>query len=933
MISRLRFYLMYALRNIQRGSRWTTLAILCITAGVATVVALRSLGLAIGDTLVNNVRIETKGDLLVHNDGLFASFGSNEPKALSAAQLEILLNWADDKGASTAAFMVGRNLQISKSDKEQFGRPSFIGSTFIDPKTYPPTHTILALDPPDVPLGQLFTGGNDVVISENLAQQSEMKVGDLVRVTGTEELYTVRGIVSAMEESGITNFLNAFFGFAYFDLANAAQVINEDYAANRIGIVFPASPDERHIAQYSEELAQIAPDTRITSTNDFLRRYEDIAQYLGDFVVVMGLGSLLIGGVGIMNTMLVLVRRRTNEIAAIKTFGVNARQVAALFLTEGLMLGILGSLFGVVVGIGLSIIVNEYGSVALRQPLIWRIYPEALLFGFTLGIVVTAIFGVVPILTAVRVRPNIILRPNENHLAALGILQSIALLIFVTISLGLVVGHIVRPSFELTVARIANPPTEARFSRQTDGASTVDAAPESETPLTETDDIEFEDRDDLPSGVRSGAIDLVLPSPYLAGVIGVAATFVIFGLMIALLWLIVYLIGKAPTFGMVTLRLALRNLSTSRLRTATTLLALSAGMFALSSITFVGEGTRELLNFQLSRSFGGNVLVFPFPGLPQSMIENALDSALHDIDLQYRSTIATYDANITAIGSQAINQDNNLRLSVWDSDKPDIYSGQGTAVAGRMLSLNDRGQQLIVLPLESASQLEIQVGQLIDMKIEDSRAIQFEVVGIIDSATAFATDSGAGALVPPDALPATLKPDSKFYTYQVPPAELNRALAELSAVIFAFAIDVQFIDGLIGRLINQFAAIPTIVGLLSLFAAAVIMANTVALSTLERRRQIGILKAIGLKSGRVLRVMLIESSLVGLLSAVIGIGLSALIISLLSAAGGIVIPLPEDARITAVALLIASIFIGWTATFLSARVALKERVMNVLRYE
>ena len=51
-------------------------------------------------------------------------------------------------------------------------------------------------------------------------------------------------------------------------------------------------------------------------------------------------------------------------------------------------------------------------------------------------------------------------------------------------------------------------------------------------------------------------------------------------------------------------------------------------------------------------------------------------------------------------------------------------------------------------------------------------------------------------------------------------------------MIFALAIDVQFIDGLIGRLIDQFAAIPTIVGLLSLFAASVIMANTVALSTL-----------------------------------------------------------------------------------------------------
>ena len=86
----------------------------------------------------------------------------------------------------------------------------------------------------------------------------------------------------------------------------------------------------------------------------------------------MGLGALLVGGVGIMNTMLVLVRRRTSEVAAIKTFGLRGRQVAALFFTEALMLGIIGSLLGVIVGIGLSVIVNEYGAVALRQPLIWK---------------------------------------------------------------------------------------------------------------------------------------------------------------------------------------------------------------------------------------------------------------------------------------------------------------------------------------------------------------------------------------------------------------------------------------------------------------------------------------------------------------------------------------------------------------------------------
>ena len=232
-------------------------------------------------------------------------------------------------------------------------------------------------------------------------------------------------------------------------------MISEDFAPNRIGVLLPAAADEAQLRALEAEIESIAPAARTSVIADFLQRYEAISQYLGDFVVVMGLGALLIGGVGIMNTMLVLVRRRTNEIAAVKTFGLRGSQVAALFLTEGLMLGFLGSLLGLIVGIALSVIVNEYGSVALRQPLVWKIYPEALVFGFTLGMVVTAIFGVAPILTAVKVRPSIILRPNENHLVALGLIQSLVLLLFVTVSLGLVVGQILRPSFELTARRLA----------------------------------------------------------------------------------------------------------------------------------------------------------------------------------------------------------------------------------------------------------------------------------------------------------------------------------------------------------------------------------------------------------------------------------------------------------------------------------------------
>ncbi|MDE2747572.1 MAG: ABC transporter permease [Chloroflexota bacterium] len=920
MTHRLRFYLTYALRNIRRGGRWITLAVLCISAGVATVVALRSLGLAVGDTLTNNARIEIKGDLLIRNDSIFGGFGSNDPRAFSPDELAALLAWADAKGARTTAYMSGRNMQITKVGGEGFGRPSFIGSSFINPQTYPPTHTILALDPPGRPLADLFSEGNEVVISDNLAAQGDIAVGDQVRVSGSEELYTVRGIVSVAEESSVTNFLNAFFGFAYFDLDKARAVINENFAPNRIGVLLPEAADEAQLAQFSAEIEALAPGVRVTVISDFLVRYELISQYLSDFVVVMGLGALLIGGVGIMNTMLVLVRRRTSEIAAVKTFGLRGGQVAALFFTEALILGLIGSFIGIIVGVGLSVIVNQYGSVALRQALTWKIYPEALVFGFTLGMIVTAIFGVAPVLTAVKVRPSIILRPNENHWVALGVLQSIALVVFVTFCLGLVVGHILRPSFELTEARLAD------------------------IAAGDAEGLSDEQREAWAESSRFGAAAPARfdsPSPYLAGVLGVSATFLIFLLLIAGLWLIILLIGKLPSLGLVTWKLALRNLSTNRIRSAITTLALIAGMFALSAITFVGEGTRELLNLQLSRSFGGNVLVFPFPGLPAGLVKSGIDGALQDVAVEYRTTIANYELQVTAVNGESVNHEpvdgeaqasgGQLEVTVWESDNPDIYSGQGATDSGRMLTIDDRGQALVVLPYDLAVNLQIKVGDRVTLKEAEDTAL--EVAGILGEAQGLVAFGGSSGLIPPDVLPASLPADFTLYAFQIPEAALNRALAELSSVIFALSIDVQFIDGLIGRLIDQFAAIPTIVGLLSLFAAAVIMANTVALSTLERRRQIGILKAIGLKSWRVLAVMFIESSLVSLLSAFIGIGLSALIIRLLSAAGGIAIPLPTDARLTAVALLVAALLIGWAATFLSARVALKERVMNVLRYD
>lgn len=913
---RLIFYFQYAFRNVRRGGRWTLLAVFCIAAGVATVVALRGLGLSINETLVSNVREDLKGDVLMTtgNRSQFSmTFDVDDTRAFTDRQIENVQQWTVENDAVMDAWALGGNLQLAEVNTEDasVSRPEFIGTYYIHPQTYPPTHTITAQDPAGIPLSDLFTEGNDIVISANLAENQDLQVGDVVRISGTEDLFTVRGIVDPINEVGLSNPFNAFFGFAYIDIDDARRTIAAEIQPNIIAVKLAEpllNPDEA-LSIYDSELARLAGYPRIDTAARQLQRNERISQILSDFIVVLGLGALLIGGVGIMNTMLVMVRRRTTEIAAMKTFGLKGRQVSGIFFAEGVIFGVVGSVAGTIVGILLNGIVNQYGETFLQQPLVWRVYPEAVLYGLVLGMVTTAIFSVAPIMTALQVRPGIILRPNESHAPRMGIIQSLILLAVMIVSVGIVVGQIIRPSV-LIVWRSS----------------------------------------DAVFGIPTTLL------PYIIGTISVAGTLLFLGFLVMVLWVVVWVIGKLPAFRSVDLRLALRNLATYRIRTATTLLALSAGMFALSSITFVGEGTRELLNLQLSRTFGGNILVFPLaPGDFGSSLANfAINNALTDVDVTYRTTASFYRGDLISVDGAAlpeipqatggnaldtVESEEASTLSqaieawrsgiVWDSDNDAVYDNN-TIVAGRNLTLADRGQKVLIGPSALAAPLGIGVGSTITYEFDDG-GVTYEVVGLYDSG--FGLNGIGGVILPPETVPES--PAFQLYAFQVEPDNINEALVALSTIRIppTFSLDVTFLDSLLSRLIDQFAAIPTVVGLLSLLAAAVIMANTVALATLERRRQIGILKSLGLKNYRVLLVMLIETSIIGLLSAVLGIGLSSVFVTIFTGISGVPIPLPVNARLTAALLVLAALIIGWVSTLLSAGPAVRERVMNVLRYE
>jgi len=870
------FYFRYALLNLRRSMRWTIFAAFCIAAGVAAIVALRTLGLSIGDSLTDNVRANNHGDLSISKD-LSSPMGFNfgdvggDPDAdgFLPGQLEAVEAWAAENDARLSAFLSASGLQVTAVDAVSVGRPQFVTALFIDPATYPSFGEITLLDPPGAPLESAFTGGNDIVISQNLADSQQIAVGDTVRVSGTEEPFTVRGIVRTEQEAGVNDLMAAFFGFAYLPLDKAA-LVQQSARPNTISLALPDGATPEQIDGARAELARITQG-HVTSVTELVEQYSQIADILGRFIVIMGLGALLIGGVAIINTMLVLVGRRTTEIAALKTLGLKGRQVMAIFLTEALFLGVAGSLLGVGLGVLLSIGVNQYGAAFLQQPLTWRIYPEAIFFGLAVGVVVTLVFGVLPVLVANKVRPATILRPNETVMPAAGCLPSLLALALVVIVVGVIAGNIL--------------------------------------------------------------------SSIPAGIIGVAFTLALLGVLVALMWSVVWFVSRFPSFGQVDLKLALRNMRARRIRTATTLLALSAGMFALSSITFVGAGTRELLNVQLAQQMGGNVLVFPLlglvsPGLAEAQLNLQL-SGMEGID--YRTTLATYRGQLAAINGEtpqvpdigigrAERMFRSAPLQSRVTNNP--QSVAPPLIAGRYLTAEDDGKPVIVVNDDLIAQsLGITVGSTLTIRV-DNRPYDFEVVGL--------AASGGFRFGPYDIPPGVITSDPSFSLTVLSVSEdnLNQVLLDLSANPTLLALDLSFIDGLLRRVIDQFAAIPTVVGLLSLLAASVAMANTVALATLERRRQIGVMKAVGLKGRRVMGILLLENSIIGVLGGLLGIGLSALGVAMMTSVGdGSGIPIPADAAPVAIALMVAAVVIAWIATFASARSTVNEHVTEVLRYE
>jgi len=173
-----------------------------------------------------------------------------------------------------------------------------------------------------------------------------------------------------------------------------AQVASEERQDAAIVEMALALRESRGIAYRDEE------DFTILSQSDVIGALSQITNVLTVFLGLIAGISLLVGGIGIMNIMLVSVTERTREIGLRKAVGAKRRDILWQFLTEAIILASLGGLIGLALGAGGAWLISRFSDL-LDARLAWNSVALAILFSAAVGL----FFGIYPATRAARLNP------------------------------------------------------------------------------------------------------------------------------------------------------------------------------------------------------------------------------------------------------------------------------------------------------------------------------------------------------------------------------------------------------------------------------------------------------------------------------------------------------------------------------------------------
>ncbi len=150
----------------------------------------------------------------------------------------------------------------------------------------------------------------------------------------------------------------------------------------------------RHGLKYNQP-----DDFSVFTQENLMEIYKQITQAIWLVMIVISSIGLLVGGVGVMNIMLVSVTERTKEIGIRKAVGAKRRNILWQFLIEAMTLSGLGGILGIIFGVGAGQIIAAVSPLPAAVSIAW------ILIGFSFSVGVALVFGIYPAARASKLDP------------------------------------------------------------------------------------------------------------------------------------------------------------------------------------------------------------------------------------------------------------------------------------------------------------------------------------------------------------------------------------------------------------------------------------------------------------------------------------------------------------------------------------------------
>jgi putative ABC transport system permease protein len=275
----------------------------------------------------------------------------------------------------------------------------------------PPTITYNWIDDATLRLGTLTKGhaptaDDDIVIDFKSADRLGLHVGDDVTIAstvgGTETFHLV-GLVGlgadGTESSGATPLL--------FTTATAQRLSKQPDQFNYVAVAADKGVSQE---QLTRRLAKDVPHVQVLTGEAFTKEsQQQISQFvdiLGTFVGVFGYIALFVSIFIIYNTFSIIVAQRTRETALLRAVGARRRQVLGATMFEALLIGVIASVLGLIVGVllaaGLLALMSNFFTLDSGVP---AVSAGTIVLAFVIGIGITALSAIIPAWRSTKIPP------------------------------------------------------------------------------------------------------------------------------------------------------------------------------------------------------------------------------------------------------------------------------------------------------------------------------------------------------------------------------------------------------------------------------------------------------------------------------------------------------------------------------------------------